>query len=191
MRADPDGVHLHERALVADAQQGDPDAWEVLYRASYPRLRAYALRRSGATVSDDIVAETWSRAVQGIDRYRWTGVGFDAWLFGIARRVMADHYPQAGKVRLIRAHRAAEPSPEGPGDGLEVDEDRAALRRTFARLPEADREILELRVVAGLSAAQTASLLGRRPGAIRTAQHRALCRLRQLLGDEVGAEEVG
>jgi RNA polymerase sigma-70 factor (ECF subfamily) len=139
-------------------------------------------------VSDDVVAETWSRAIKGIDRYRWTPVGFDGWLFGIARRVIADHHRQAGKVRVLGSRRVAEVAADGPGDGLEVAQEWVGVRRRFAELPDADREVLELRVVAGLSAEQAGAVLGRKPGAIRTAQHRALTRLRGLLEADGGGE---
>jgi RNA polymerase sigma-70 factor, ECF subfamily len=169
-----------EADVVQAARAGDEAAWEQLYRASYPRLSAYAGRRAGPEVTDDIVAETWSRAIKGIDGYRWTPVGFDGWLFGIARRVIADHHRQAGKVRLIGSQRVADVSP-APGDDVEVAQDWAGVRRHFAELPDTDREILELRVIAGLSADQVGAVLGRRPGAVRTAQHRALAKLRVLV----------
>ena len=60
------------------------------------------------------------------------------------------------------------------------------MRQAFARLSDADRELLELRVVAGLSAEEAAAVLGRRPGAVRMAQSRALTRLRRHLGEVEG-----
>ncbi len=170
-----------ESGLVISARSGDADAWEALYRSSYGRLRAYVVRRAGPEVGDDLVAETWIRAVRGIDGYRWTGARFDAWLFGIARRVVADHHRQAGRIRLLESRRHAEPAVDGPEDGVEEAAERASVRRRFDQLPQPDRELLELRVVAGLSADEVAEVLGRRPGAIRTAQHRALARLRTMI----------
>ena len=60
------------------------------------------------------------------------------------------------------------------------------MRTAFAGLPEPDRELLGLRVVAGLDATTTAQVLGKRPGAIRMAQSRALGRLRVMLREEAG-----
>jgi RNA polymerase sigma-70 factor (ECF subfamily) len=57
--------------------------------------------------------------------------------------------------------------------------DRTELRRSFELLPPGDQLVLELRVIAGLSVEQTASLLKKAPGAVRTAQSRALERLCQ------------
>ncbi|MBV9285708.1 MAG: hypothetical protein JO176_13890, partial [Acidimicrobiia bacterium] len=66
-------------------------------------------------------------------------------------------------------------------------EEAAAVRKAFGRLADGDRELLELRVVGGLSAEETAEALGRRPGAVRMAQSRALGRLRRLLVEDEGA----
>ena len=73
----------------------------------------------------------------------------------------------------------AAPAPASPADSVEIADEHAAIRAAFARLSEADREVLELRVIAGLTPEQTAAVLGKRPGAVRTAQSRALARLRK------------
>jgi RNA polymerase sigma-70 factor (ECF subfamily) len=175
-----------QRRLVELAKEGDHDAWDELLGRVYPRLRAYAAQRVGAVeTADDVVNETMSRAVMSIDRFQWKpGGGFDAWLFGIARRVAADEHR-----RLARAAR----EPKGPdrsmadpapGEALELAEDHARIRASFERLSSRDREILELRVIAGLSVDHAAAVLGKRAGALRTAQSRALARLRGLLEEQ-------
>lgn len=185
-------MRLHERCkgddlgpgddqrLVESAVAGDHDAWERIYRAIYPRLRAYAARRVGTHSADDVVSETMTRAVAGIGGFRWTNGGIDPWLFGIARRAAVDQLRKDG-----RAHRAdtagdAIVGPQ-PGDALEMADDHFATGTAFAQLAPADREVLELRVVAGLSAEQAAIVLGKRAGTIRTAQSRALVRLRKIM----------
>lgn len=173
-------------ALVERAREGDRDAWETLYRRAYPRLLAYASRRVDADSARDAVSETMTRAVANIGRYRpvsGTG-GFDGWLFGICRHVVLDAQRAAGR-------RGYGPPPEGvdhadPAEGLVSAEEADAVRRAFALLSDDDRELLELRVVAGLSAEEAAGVLGRRPGAVRMAQSRALDRLRKHLGQVEG-----
>ena len=65
-RDDPD-----VRALVARARERDPDAWEQVYRRSYPRLFAYARRRLASdTAADDAVSEAMTRAIERIERFR-------------------------------------------------------------------------------------------------------------------------
>ncbi len=164
--------------LVDQARAGDGDAWECLYRRAYPRLLAYAQRRLDADRARDAVGETMARAVAAIGRYRPVGGsgGFEGWLFGICRHVVLDAQRAAGR-------RGYGPPPEGvshvdPSERLVASEEAAAVRAAFAMLSDDDRELLELRVLGRLSAEETAAVLGRRPGAIRMAQSRALARLR-------------
>jgi len=169
-----------QRRLVERAQDGDADAWIDLYRHAYPRLRVYAATRVGYDVADDLVSETMVRAVAGIGRYRWQAVGFDAWLFGILRRVCADHHR-----RHARRGRdtGAGVEPDRAGDDLVRADEHSEVRAAFARLSGSDRQLLELRVIAGLSAEDVGRVLGKRPGAVRSAQSRALAHLRQLLDE--------
>ena len=172
--------------LVERARRSDRDAWEALYRRVYPRLLAYAMRRLDAEAARDAVSETMARAVANIGRYRpvpGTG-GFEGWLFGICRHVVLDSQRAAGR-------RGYGPVPEtvshaDPVEGLVSAEEADAVRQAFALLSDADRELLELRVIAGLSAEDAAAVLGRRPGAVRMAQSRALSRLRRHLGEVEG-----
>jgi RNA polymerase sigma-70 factor (ECF subfamily) len=173
-----------ERELVEQAKQGDHSAWEQLYRRLYPRLLAYAAARVGSPAADDIVSETMSRAVAGIARYQWQPGGLDPWVFGIARRVTADHHRGAARARRKGLSPEASVIHAHPGERLELLDEHARVRASFVRLDAADREVLELRVIAGLSAEQTAAALGKRPGAVRTAQSRALARLRQILDEQ-------
>ncbi len=170
-----------QRALVARARLGDDRAWEALYRRLYPQLVAYAGRRLGAEVARDAVSEAMARAVARIERFTWEGGGFDAWMFGILRHVVID--VQRGTLaRPVGAELdegvSAEP---GPLDTVLGAERAAAVRAAFGRLGPFDREVLELRVVAGLSSDEVATVVGKRPGAVRMAQARALERLREML----------
>ena len=169
------------RRRVELAAAGDHDAWEQIYRAVYPRLRAYVARQVNADVVEDIVSETMTRAVSGIGGYRWEPAGIDPWLFGIARRVVVDHHRTSGRTRRnALAERIPVPAPE-PGDALVHEDERTTVRAAFERLAPADRELLELRVIGGLSAEEVAATLGKRAGTIRTAQSRALARLRAIM----------
>lgn len=182
----PEVPTLAERALVEAAREGDRSAWELLYRRLYPRLHAYHARRVGAEHAEDAVSETMARAVSGFDGFTLGRAGFDGWVFGIARRVAADHYRKSAQRRrqgiaAARVARGPDDSGDPTTDDLCEDDDRAQIRRIFAGLSPAEREILELRIVAGLSSEQVGAVLDKAPGAVRTAQSRALARLRQLL----------
>lgn len=172
-----------QRELVARAGRGDSDAWEEIYRRAYPGLFAFSRRRlSHDTAADDAVSETMTRAIENIRRFSWQGVGFDAWLFAIARNVVREHQRNSGRAGVLS---------DDPAAGLAGDEDTAGaveareradrLRSAFARLDPDDQDVLELRVVHEFSADETGRVVGKRAGAVRMAHKRALERLRVLL----------
>jgi RNA polymerase sigma-70 factor, ECF subfamily len=186
MSAPPDSELSDVRRLVSAASAGDDAAWEALYRSIYPRLRAYFVRRVGTEHADDGVSETMTRAVASIEKFQWTEAGFDGWVFGIARHVSVDHHRRLDRGKRYR--HVGRLFSGGKSDGNEpvdhdliVDNDQALIRQLFARLSPAEQEVLELRVIAGLSAEQVGDVLGRTPGAVRTAQSRALTHLRELM----------
>jgi RNA polymerase sigma-70 factor, ECF subfamily len=174
------------RRLVDAAAAGDDAAWEALYRALYPRLRAFFVRRVGAEQADDAIGETMMQAVASIDRFGWTEAGFDGWVFGIARHVSVDHHRRQERVR--RYHHISRMFSGNKTDGtapveqdLVIGDDQALVRRLFSQLTPDEQELLELRVIAGLSAEQVGEVLGHKAGAVRTAQSRALAHLRELM----------
>jgi RNA polymerase sigma-70 factor (ECF subfamily) len=167
------------RETVERARTGDVDAWEALYRALYPRLLAFARRQLDADRAAEAVSETMARAVAGIDRFSWRDAGFEGWMFAILRHVIVDTHRRAGRDSAL-----AVPI-EVPGgaceDGLLADEEAAAVRAAFDRLRADEQELLYLRVVEGLSADDVGVVIGKRAGAVRMGQARALRRLRVIL----------
>jgi RNA polymerase sigma-70 factor (ECF subfamily) len=178
---DPEGLD----ALVRAARRGDASAWETLYRRAYPRLLSYARRRLPSDdAARDAVGETMARAVRGLSSgYRGEGAGFDAWLSGIVRHVVLDAQRSAGRRPVSSMVGVSEPASAaaGPEELLLGSYEAAAVRAAFASLAADDQELLELRVVHGLSSDEVAGVLGKRPGAVRMAQSRALGRLRAAL----------
>ena len=170
------------RDLVARARRQSPDAWEQLYRHLRPKLVDYARRRlPSVTAAEDAVSEAFARAIAKIDDYRWEGIGFEGWMYGITRNVVLESHRAVQRSHRLDDRQAAAQVPaeaDPTGDQLEASEERARVRRAFELLDDEDRELLELRVVGGLSAEQVGVVLDRTAGAVRMAQSRALDRLR-------------
>jgi RNA polymerase sigma-70 factor (ECF subfamily) len=159
---------------------GDPRSWEALYRRMYPSMLAYATRRVATTEeAQDAVSDALTRTVAGLDRMAASGATPEAWVFGVLRHVVLDRQRAAYRQRELPARGTV--VPDDPLEAVVHGEEATAVRAAFARLGPRDREILELRVVAGLSADEVAAVLDMRPGAVRTAQSRALERLRGML----------
>lgn len=171
--------------LVSAARLGDQNAWAELYRAAYPKLLGYArCRLGGFDEAKDAVAEVMARAVTAIERFDGSDDRFTPWLIGICRNVVVD--AQRAKYRFTSEPEIdyVSDSPT-PLDYLMADVEHELLRQAFARLSDDDREILELRVIAGLSSEDVAIILDSQPSAVRMAQMRALHKLRVIV-EELG-----
>lgn len=166
-----------------DLRSLDPDAWETLYRYARPVLWRFARSRLATDdQAEDAVSETMVRAMSAMARYRHGSSGLVGWLVGIERNVVNEMY-RAGQRQRAVPHRLVDHHNDisEPVDRLVAAEEVRALRVAFAGLPSDDQELLGLRVIARLDADAIAKMLGKRPGAIRMAQARALGRLRVTL----------
>jgi RNA polymerase sigma-70 factor, ECF subfamily len=173
------------KRLVDRALHGEAEAWTTLYARLRPRLFALALRRLGNREdAEDAVAETMMRVVRGADKFRWQGAGFDAWVFKICNNVIIDLSRSRTRQVAVAATGQRPTQPGVVDERVVLAEEHEAVRRALDRLAGDDRELLELRVVAGLSSEEAAYVLNRRPGAVRVAQSRALTRLRTYLAEE-------
>jgi RNA polymerase sigma-70 factor, ECF subfamily len=185
------------RALAVRASRDDAEAIDALLRRVRRLVDRYARARlgrgsavaDGADAADDATQETCLAVLNALPRYRDEGVPFEAFLYAIAARKVADAQ-RAAVRRPTPTDVLAEDADPAPGPEeralAEADADRAL--HLVARLPETQREIVLLRVAGGWSAEETGRALGMSAGAVRVAQHRALSRLRLLAGEDVVAD---
>jgi RNA polymerase sigma-70 factor (ECF subfamily) len=163
---------MGERELVALARDGDRDAFGHLFRTHYPAI--YRMARAGlGDGADDAAAETFLRAWTALPRYRDTGAPFAAWLAGIARHVIVDEFRRRTRSKP-RDH-------VDPGSFEHHHEDRMALAAALEKLPDEQRQILELKFFLGLTNDEIAMALGKGAGAVNTQQWRALQALRKVM----------
>ncbi len=177
-------------AVVTRAIAGDQAAIADLVAHFHPAVHRYCRARLGRfagsyDAADDVAQEVFVGVLAALPRFRDEGKPFAAFVFGIAAHKVAD----AQRAAIRRPTPIAEPpdgpdTAPGPEDRLLRSADAARARALLEYLTTEQREILLLRVAAGLSAEDTASALGMTPGAVRVAQHRALARLRALAADE-------
>ena len=183
-------------ALVRSAQEGNLSAFGQVYEAYYLRVYRYAAARVGqGAAAEDITQEVFLKALNSLHRFKFTGPPFTAWLFRIAHNLVID------RARHHKAAAAATSGPPAPLDnaltiagGQNVEEqamaslDVEALREALERVTRLQRQVIELRFLAGLSLAETAAVMGRNENAIKALQHSALGALRRLLAPRVSAE---
>ena len=186
--------------LVRDARAGDRHALGQLYDTYRDRVARFATGRLGdPEKAEDVTSETFEAVCRNLGSYR-AGTDFEAWLFTIAHRRVADHFRRRFRRREVeldetvhptgRGGRAALPgrlpAVAGPEEAVLAAERRAEVAGAFRRLRPDQQEVLALRVLGGLSAAQVGEVLGKSEGAVRVAQHRALQSLRTAMGVTAG-----
>ena len=164
-----------DRALDR-ARRGDEAGFTVLWQTLHPPLLRYLTVR-GDDAPEDVAAETWLQVVRDLRGFSGGVPEFRAWLFTVARHRAVDQ----GRARAARpVVPMAEPradrrdaTPSAEQHAVEREATAAALR-LVATLPAEQAEMVMLRVVAGLDVAAVAELVGKKPGAVRVAVHRAL-----------------
>jgi len=172
------------------ARSGDEFAFRSIYRALQPGILRYVRGLVGED-AEDVASEAWAQVARDIGDFPGDADGFRRWVVTIARNRALDH--------LRRRRRRPPASVAAAFDELE---DRASDDDTEKRvleavatnaavaligsLPQEQAEAVLLRVVVGLDVASVAEILGKRPGAVRTATHRGLRRLADLLEDRNG-----
>ncbi len=171
--------------LVAAAQGGDPDAFGSLFDRYYvPVFRFVAARVSRPSDAEDLAQLVFVKALEALPRFEARGVPFGGWLFRLARNVVIDH------VRTRREHATldlvAEQTAEeaGPDDLAVLRQEMDSVSHALRRLTPEQREAIELRFFAGLSAREAAVAMGRQEGTVRGLQFRAIAALRRELGIE-------
>ncbi len=178
--------HLSDEVVAALARGGEEAAWEAAYRTYQRGLRGYLMvQLRDKDDAEEAFSETFLRAQDRIGTLRThTADSFRSWLYRIARNVAIGR--QRVRRRLVCMADPAHDEPDlllgGFDDSVVQSEDFAAVRRAFASLDPDDQEVLWLRVVLELSSDSVAGIVGKRPGAIRMQQRRALVQLGRRLG---------
>jgi len=171
----------------ADAPGRDPDArFTALFEATHRPLLAYAVRRvADPADAADVVAEAFLVAWRRIDDVP-DGPDARPWMFGVARRVLANlHRGTRRRLALAERLRAevvgvVPPPTAGPSD----------VERALARLGDDDQELLRLVAWEELARDEIALVLGISRGAVRVRLHRARRRLADQLAELARADDV-
>ncbi|MEH0576203.1 MULTISPECIES: RNA polymerase sigma factor [Streptomyces] len=179
-------------AAVLAAQNGDENAFRTVYRTVHPRLLGYVRTLVGDLDAEDVTSEAWLQIARDLVRFSGDADRFRGWAARIARNRALDHIRMRGRRPAIGGDETELTGRAGESDTAGEAIEALATDRTLgliARLPQDQAEAVVLRVVMGLDAKTAAETLGKRPGAIRTAAHRGLKKLAELLGDD--AETAG
>lgn len=176
-------------AVLADAREGAARAMEAIYRDLAPAVLGY-LRGQGAREPEDLASEVFVGLVRGLGRFVGDERAFRSWVFAIAHRRLIDERRRLAR----RPEEPVEPALLGGplasaavGDAEAEAEARlggAWAIQVLAGLTYDQRAVLLLRVLADLSVGEVATILGKRPGAVKALQQRALAALARSLQEQ-------
>lgn len=176
--------HVPVWELVRRAQGGDAEGFGQLYDRYVDVVFRFLLHRVGdRATAEDFTSETFVRALRRIDSLSFQGRDVGAWLVTIARNIVLDHVKSSRfKLEVTTADmRDADRATAGPEEAVLQSLTNAELLAVVQQLSADQRECVVLRFMQGLSVAETAAAMGKKDGAVKALQHRAVRRLGTLL----------
>ena len=179
-----------ERLVVA-AKAGDPEAFGSLFDHFHGPVYRYVAARVGRpSDAEDLAQLVFVKALEALPRYEARGIPFGGWLFRVARNVVIDH------IRTRREHTTLDllveqsDASDGPDELAALRQEMDRVAAALRRLTPEQREAIELRFFAGLSAKEAAEAMGRQEGTVRGLQFRGIAALRRDLDLGVEPEDL-
>lgn len=168
--------------ILKAAKDAEEWAWARIYRDLAGLITGYVASR-GASDPEDVASETLLQMARNIHSFEGTESSFRSWAFVIAHRRLIDFRRAQGRTvdttsfDAVALNRAGGDVEHEALDRLVTEEVEATLQT----LTEPQRDVLTLRVIAGLTIEETADVVGKRVGAVKALQRRALVTLRKSL----------
>jgi RNA polymerase sigma-70 factor (ECF subfamily) len=167
-----------DRQAIASAKRGEWDGVHYLYVRYaddvYGYVRSIVRDHHQA---EDITQDVFAKLITAIGKYEERSVPFAAWIMRVARNATLDHM-RARKQIPVEEVRADDPRDERLGL-----QRRECLKEAFSALPEAQRQVLILRHMVGLSPPEIAERLGRTESSVHGLHHRGRATLKETLTD--------
>ncbi len=179
-------------SVLVAARTGAEWAWTMLYRDLAPSILRY-LRCYSTDNAEDLLGEVFLQVVRDLPGFSGSEGQFRAWVFTIARRRLVDEWRRRGRrredlcpddPRLRASPRLASTGPDEIVHDVLRRLSEQRVRSVLARLTSAQRDVLFLRIIAGLSIAETAQVLGNTPGGVKALQVRGLEAIRRGFPEE-------
>ena len=180
-------AHEDMLAVIEAAKAGDAEAFGELYDRNVETVYRYVYYRVGSVaLAEDLVSETFLRALRRMDSFTYQGRDVAAWFITIARNLIADHF-KSSRYRLELSTddmvSATDDRVLGEDPAAQVLQSMSnhALVSAVHQLGSEQQECIALRFLQGMSVSETALAMGKNEGAIKALQYRAVRALARLL----------
>jgi RNA polymerase sigma-70 factor (ECF subfamily) len=170
---------VNEATLIKNAQQGDAQALEELWNRFTPKLFGYLINLTkNRQLAEDLLQNTWLKAIAALPNYQARGVGLGGWLFTIAKNECRQHWRQPASTKEVPLDESIHDQSTHMKNNLET---KLFVEKILADLSDDDQEILRLRYIADLPIADIAQVLNLNFVTVRVRVHRAITRARTVL----------
>lgn len=172
--------YVDESELVERAKT-DKDAFGELYQRYVGRIQSYVYYRIGDEAeAEDLTSKIFIRAFKHIGNYTDRGLPFSAWLYRIARNLVANWHRDHQRRFTMPLDDIAQwhVGAESPELIAQWQEDKESMLAAMRRLPADRQELLILKFINRLSNVEIGDIMGRSEGAIKSLYHRTLLSLR-------------
>ncbi len=169
--------------LVRRAKAGEKEAISALYRSYAQVIYRYIYYRvPTASDAEDLTAEVFLKMVEGLPGYHFTGAPFEAWLYRIAAARITDFYRRSRRRPQTEVTENLVDTRPVPEDQLEDAQEIESLKEVLSSFDPDEQTILLLRFVERKSHKEVADIMGKSVSAVKSAQHRALSKLANIMG---------
>ena len=177
-----------ENRLIQLAQRGNVEACAALYDRHYDAVYRYCYYRvHNVHLAQDLASEVFVRMVEKLDTFRQRGRPLLAWLYTIARNLIADQHRRGHQTSQLPLDEASEVGSDGTDDlvqGMDRRLQADCLAAALKHLTEDQRQVILLRFMEDLNHSEVARIVGKSEGATKALQHRALKSLRRAIEKE-------
>ncbi len=166
-----------QQELVKKAQAGDAQALAALWDEFTPKLFGYLINTTkDRELSEDLLQQTWLKAINALSKFESRGVTISAWLFTIAHNECRQHWRKAKwEVPFAPAEHDRAAADEMTSQNI------LDVEKILNLLSEDDREILRLKYIADMPANEIAKVLNINFVTVRVRIHRAIAKARAIL----------
>lgn len=180
-----------EDALLARARRGDQRAVTEIYDVFFePVFQFVRMRVDDLPQAEDLTSEVFVRLVTALRGRKAPRQTLRGWLFRVARNVLHDHYRQSKFTETVLDEWLPAPEDDAPETQVFATLDAEQVRAALRRLPVDQQEVVLLRFGQMLSLQETADVMGKQVGAIKSLQFRATDRLRRIMSDMTNGIEA-
>lgn len=175
------------QSVLNAARSGADWAWSAIYLDTAPMVLGY-LRAQRAPDADDLAGEVFVQAVRDLSRFSGERAAFRSWLLAIAHHRLLDERRRLARrpLDLVSDERLEIQGPQG--DDVEQQALRnlgtGQARRLIEGLSDDQRDVLLLRILAGLTIEEVASVVGKRAGAVKALQRRGLAAIGRKISEQ-------